>query len=325
MAAGPAAPAADGRGLAPVPRSVTVCVVVKDRRGPMASCLAGIAALETPPGAAVDVVVVDNGSTDGTLALLREHERPGLQVLSVAGTVGRARNAAVAASTADVVAFTDSDCVPEPGWLVAGVAPFSDPAVAVVQGRTLPASPVAGSWAVTQDIAARTGLFEACNVLYRREVLLAAGGFGEGIGFFGEDTVAGWRVLRTGARDAFADAARVRHDVTHPGYGWHLRRARFYAHWPALVRDFPEVRESLLWHHLFLRRRSAESLLALVGLATAVRRPVVGLAALPLLWRHRPRGRSRTALREAAGAVAFDLAVEAALLEGSLRHRTVLL
>ncbi len=189
----------------------------------------------------------------------------------------------------------------------------------------MPAHPPTVPWSVTQDISARTGLFEACNVLYRREPLLEAGGFGEAIGFFGEDTVAGRRVLRAGGRDAFAVGAVVRHDVTTPGFRWHLRRARYYVHWPELVRAFPELRGELLWHRLFLRRRSAEALLALAGLLLATRRPAAVVGAAPLLWRHRPRGRSRQAVREAGAAVLFDLAVEAALIEGSARARSVLL
>lgn len=309
--------------MAAVPTSVTVCVVVLDRLAAMSRCLDAIDTLTAPPGVTVDVVVVDNGSTDGTWEMLQA--RPGITARSVSGSVGVARNAALALAVGDVVAFTDSDCVPSPDWLVHGIAPFADPAVCVVQGRTRPAEDHGGPWSVTQDIAARTGLFEACNVLYRREVLTAVGGFGEDIGFFGEDTVAGWRVLRAGGQDAFAPDAVVLHDVTRPGYTWHLRRARYYAHWPALVRDFPEVRRDLLWHRWFLRRRSAESLLAATGVLLALRHPWTLVAAAPLLWRHRPQGLSREAARHAAGAVAFDLAVEAALVEGSLRTRTVLL
>lgn len=312
-----------------VPTSVTVCVVVLDRVAAMRRCLDAVLRLTAPEGVRVDVVVVDNGSTDGTWELLqaRAAELPQLTALAVTGPVGKARNAAVAAATGDVVAFTDSDCEPEAGWLVAGLRPFADPRVAVVQGRTVPAGPLDERWSVSQDIGSRSGLFEACNVFYRRPTLLEVGGFGEQIGFFGEDTLAGWRVLRTGASDVFAADAVVRHDVTHPGFAWHLRRARYYTHWPELLRELPELREELLWHRWFLRRRSAEAALALGGLVLAVvtRRPAAALAAAPLAWRHRPRGLSRQAVEDAAGALVFDLAVEAALVEGSARTGTVVL
>lgn len=307
----------------------TVCVVVLDRFAAMERCLDSLFRLAVPLGTDLDVVVVDNGSRDGTWEMLQTYaaHEPRLTVTRLEGSVGRARNAALAAAKGDLVAFTDSDCEPEPGWLVHGVVPFADPAVAVVQGRTVPGGATDRPWAVTQDIGSRSGLFEACNILYRRELLLAAGGFGEDIGFFGEDTVAGWRVLRAGGAAAFAHEAVVRHDVTFPGYRWHLGRARYYAHWPALVAEFPEVRDTLLWHRWFLRRRSAESTAALLGLLLALvtRRPGAAVAGVPLLWRHRPRGRTRADLRDAGGALLFDVAVSAALVEGSVRSRTLLL
>ena len=47
-----------------------------------------------------------------------------LRVLHCGGTLGAVRNAGVAASTGDVVAFVDSDCVPEPQWLDRGLTAF---------------------------------------------------------------------------------------------------------------------------------------------------------------------------------------------------------
>ncbi|MBV9291703.1 MAG: glycosyltransferase [Frankiales bacterium] len=305
--------------------TVSVCVVVKDRRELMLRCLDSIV---TQFHAAAEIVVVDNGSTDGTFEAMAEAAGtvPNLRVVQDTGTLGRARNTAVRTATCDIVAFTDSDCTAEPDWLSAGLAPFADEEVGVVQGRTVPEHPPVARWSATQDIAEPSGLFEACNVFYRRRALISAGGFDEEVGFFGEDTAAGWSVLRAGWRDGWAPDAVVSHVVTTPGLGWHLRRARGYANWPSLLRRFPERRD-LLWHGLFLRRRSAETDLALAGAVTAIllRRPEPLAALLPFAWRHRPRGVNRRALADSAGAAAFDLAVSAALLHGSLRERTPVL
>lgn len=290
----------------------SVCVVVKDRRDLMARCLHAVLA-EQPD----QVVVVDNGSTDGTWEDLQASaaQHPHLVVVQDLGPLGRIRNRAVELATGDVVAFTDSDCRPHPGWLAAGTAALVE-GVGVVQGRTVPATPVTQPWSVTQDLQAFTGLFEACNVFYRRDVLVAAGGFDERIGFFGEDTAAGWAVQRAGWAAAWAPNAVVEHVVTTPGFGWHLRRARFYGNWAALMRAYPEKR-TLLWHHWFLRRRSAEADLLLLGALTAgvtvSAWPL--LAGVPLLWRHRRSPRKAV----------FDLAISLALLRGTVRHRTVVL
>ncbi len=312
----------------PTPRA-SVCVVVKDRRDRMQRCLAAIAALEDVGGH--EVVLVDNGSTDGTLQALRRFATTsGLPVTVVeqpTGNLGQVRNVAVTAARAPVVAFTDSDCLPHPGWLRAGLAALDgDPAVGVVQGRTVAEHPPPSPWAVTQQIDHLTWLFEACNLFMRRDPLLAAGGFGEELGFFGEDTVAGWRVVRRGWEAAFAADAVVAHDVTDPGFGWHLRRAAYYRNWPGLIRQLPELRAHT-WHRWFLRSRSAGALVALAGMVAAalLRRPWLLLTALPLVWRHRPHEPSAGALGDTVRGILFDLAVEVALVRGTIRHREVLL
>ena len=302
--------------------TVTVCVVVKDRRELMMRCLDAVLA-EGPD----QVVVVDNGSSDGTYeALLAAAEtEPRMVVEQDRGSLGAIRNRAVRLATSDVVAFTDSDCRPRPGWVQAGLAALTD-GVGVVQGRTVPEREPTARWSATQDIGRFSGLFEACNVFFRREALVATRGFDEVVGFFGEDTAAGWAVERAGWASAWAQDAVVEHVVTEPGFGWQLRRTRGYANWPALLKAFPEKRD-LLWHQVFLRARSAETDAFLVGLlaAAALRNPLPAVLGVPFLWRHRLRGLSRQAVLDAGGAALFDMLISWALLKGSLRHRSVVL
>lgn len=80
----------------------------------------------------LDVLVVADGSRDRTVAIAAA---AGARVLDGPGQ-GKAAavNRGVAASTADVVVFTDANCALAPGALRALVAPFRDPAVAVVSG-----------------------------------------------------------------------------------------------------------------------------------------------------------------------------------------------
>ncbi len=311
--------------------SVTVAVVVKDRVGAMARCLDAIDALEGP--ADLEVVVVDNGSTDGTWDLLRSRApqmRWPTRVRQQAGSVGAARNAALQAARAPLIAYTDSDCQPDPGWLLALLAALTDD-VAVVQGTTLPADGPRHRWSATQHIDRWSGLYEACNIAYRVADLRDAGGFDADIGFFGEDTVAGWNLRRAGGRGTFAADAVVRHDVTHPGPGWFLRRGWGYANWPALVRRHPEMRRDLLWAGVFLRRRRIAAWGALVGLglggAQVVRggRPWALLLLAPEVAVHRPRRRGLRGVGDLLAGMLFDGAVSAGLLRGMVRERTPVL
>ncbi len=95
----------------------------------------------------------------------------------------RARSAAPGrppstAVTAPLMAFTDSDCIPEPaiGWQ--GSAPRSREGVDVVQGRTDPgARPCTGAGRRRCASSSGADLYETCNIAYRTEALREAGGF----------------------------------------------------------------------------------------------------------------------------------------------------
>jgi len=287
----------------------------------------------------VELVLVDNGSTDGSQALLEEwaSSGPGRITVRVEQNhgVAPARNLGLQKASAPIVAFTDDDCVPDDRWLERGLAAMDRPDVAVVQGATSPDPTVPlGRWPRTQEITGLTGFFETCNVFYRRDALLAAGGFDETLGWFGEDVAAAWSVLRRGGRAEFASDAQVVHAVTHPGFRAFLGYARHYTNWPAVVRQCPELRDTALWRRWFLRERSAELLALVLGagaLAASALTGRRGLAALglvlaaPGLRRRVPRHADRAAWIDAALLTVFDVAVEAALVEGSIRHRTLVL
>jgi glycosyltransferase involved in cell wall biosynthesis len=61
-----------------------------------------------------EVLVVDEGSTDGTVAVAREHG-----VRPILAATGRAREAGAAEATGELVVYLDADACPEPGWLTA--------------------------------------------------------------------------------------------------------------------------------------------------------------------------------------------------------------
>lgn len=78
------------------------------------------ATIEALLGQAVDVhyeiIVVDNKSTDATRDIVQSY--PGVRyIFEQEQGVSAARNAGIAASHGEVAAFTDDDCIPEPGWL----------------------------------------------------------------------------------------------------------------------------------------------------------------------------------------------------------------
>lgn len=130
---------------------------------------------------------------------------------------GGARNLAVAESRGDLIAFTDADAVPEPGWLdelERALGPNVDAvAGAIVNGTP---SSVVGTGGYLLEFAewlpARPGLplhGATCNLLIRRDALERAGGFPAEL-WPGEDTVVTVPIAERG-RLVFAPAARVHH------------------------------------------------------------------------------------------------------------------
>jgi len=112
--------------------TVTVVVPARDRVDELESCLASLT--PGPP-----VLVIDDGSDDPA-AVAERCAAHGARVLrrDVNGGPAAARNEAIAAVDTDLVAFVDSDCTVEEGWLEALVDLFEDPGIAAVAPRILP-------------------------------------------------------------------------------------------------------------------------------------------------------------------------------------------
>ena len=307
--------------------SVTVVVPVKDRRERMLRCLDALLALEYPN---YDVLVLDNGSSDGTAEACREHARDAdvpVRVEVIDGTVGKLRNRAAELSDSDLLAFTDSDCMPAPGWLAAGTWPFRDrPRVGVVQGTTLPEPGVEfEGWAATIEVTEWSGLYESCNLIVRREALAAADGFDEQVGHFWEDTAAGMSLMRDGWEAAFVPDALVHHDVTHPGFAWQLKRGQRYGNAAAVARKYPEIRRELFWGRIFLRSRNAKMVAAVAGVALAPFDRRALLLTVPYVWYRAPKPGEPWGLKGAVQATLFDLSIMIGLMRGSVRYRALVL
>lgn len=315
--------------MLPDPPAPTVVVPVRDRREEVLRCLEALLGQDLT---AAEVIVMDNGSVDGTAEAcekiavttrvpVRVERRPG------AG-VGALRNEGARLAGTEVVAFTDSDCRPAPGWLRAGAATMArDPGLGVLQGQTLPEPGVElGRWPATISVTQFSGQFETANLFVRRDALLATGGFLPDLAYW-EDVAGGWGIVHAGWRYGFDATALVHHDVTHPPFVWWLRRAVVgpYGNAAAAVRREPRLRDHLLWGQVFVSPHSAAVALAAVGLALAPARRRALLLTLPYLVARDPRVLHPTAPRTTAERIVFDAAVLAGRARGSLRHRRLVL
>jgi glycosyltransferase involved in cell wall biosynthesis len=286
-----------------------------------------------------EVVVVDNCSTDDTSAAIGTLD-PTLpfRVLVHRTPVNKgpapARNLGWRTASAPLLAFLDDDCTPAPGWLEAGLAALGDqPAAGVIQGRThvpdeVDVNQVAygpPDWEVLHAINGPTPQFETCNIFYRREVMEKIGGFDEGIGWWGEDTAAGWRALQAGWEGGFAFWAEVTHPVEQRGWGWFIRNGLNERNLIGLAVELPAYRAAAFWRPWAYRKEEAALVAAVVGAAVGLRfRPAL-LLALPYLWWRRPSVRHLSFFRLCFQIPILDAARISAHLRGSVEQRTLVL
>ena len=113
---------------------ITVVVCTRDRPELLDACLTALAAIDYPD---YEVLVVDNGAP-GAGAAQRAVRRGARYVREVRPGLDWARNRGLAAAQHDLVAFTDDDARPDPGWLRALGAAFADPTVMAVTGPVAP-------------------------------------------------------------------------------------------------------------------------------------------------------------------------------------------
>jgi mycofactocin glycosyltransferase len=212
---------------------VTVVIPVRDRHAELARCLAG---LRDGPA----VIVVDDGSADpaGIAAICAEH-RARVVHRAVNGGPAAARNTGLAASSTDVVAFLDSDCVPAAGWLERLLPHFKDQGVGAVAPRIVPH--LAGtSWLAryegassTLDMGARPSIVRpGARVSYVPGAALVVRKAAAGAGFaagmhVGEDVDFVWRMSAAGWRIRYEPAAVMGHDHRIRFRAWFSRRREY--------------------------------------------------------------------------------------------------
>jgi glycosyltransferase involved in cell wall biosynthesis len=308
----------------------SVIVPARDARRTLQRTLEALARQQTD--ADYEVIVVDDGSTDNTFELARSAPGPVKVIKQGPAGPGAARNAGVAEARGSALAFCDADVFPVDGWLQAGLDALQD--ADLVQGRVLPDPSVRlGPFDRTIWTGPEGGLWEAANMFVSRELFDRVGGFPDGIHPrrgkpLAEDVLFGYRAVRLGARAPFADAALAHHAVFPRGAGEYVAERLRLAHFPAMARSAPELRERFLYRRMFLDGRTARLDLALAAAALAVplRSRLPLLAALPYLVQVRARARrSEAAWSVAALDVAADLLGAAALAAGSVRHRSLVL
>ena len=206
----------------PLPRyprvSVVVCAYNAERT--MEACLASLEVLNYPD---YEVIVVNDGSRDRTLEIAERF--PYCRIISQPNKgLSVARNVGAEAASGEIVAYTDSDCVADPDWLsylvgrmeAGGLAACGGPNFPPPEESLVPAavavSPGGPTHVLISDEVAEH--IAGCNMAFRRDALLALGGFDPQYRAAGDDVDICWRFQDAGHTIGFSPAAIV----------WHFRR-----------------------------------------------------------------------------------------------------
>jgi GT2 family glycosyltransferase len=258
---------------------VSVVVPTHGRPALLARCLEALAA-QTLPRADYEVIVVSDGPDPRTGAVVQRSGLP-LRHLELERRSGpaAARNLGWRAAQSAIVAFTDDDTAPEPGWLAAGLAELAAGADAVAGSvvMPLPASPTD-----YERDAARLAEseFVTANCFVTAETLRAVGGFDERFTLpWREDSDLHFRLLEHGAAIRRAPLARVVHPVRAAGFGVSLRQQRKVLFDALLYKKHPQLYRQRIRRgpRIDYYATVAALLAAVVGLALG--RPAVAAAA----------------------------------------------
>jgi glycosyltransferase involved in cell wall biosynthesis len=309
--------------------AVSVVVSTYERPERLALLLDGLRRQTIAPSR-FEIVVVDDGSGPETEALLRAAQARGdlpLRIARHASNQGQSagRNTGWRLAQAPLVAFTDDDCVPTPGWLAALLAAAAEHPGTIVQGPTLPEPDELKRGLILARTVRSIELgpqYETCNIAYPRALLSDLGGF-DVRWAVGEDTDLAWRAIAAGAGAVAAPEALVHHAVDRPGLRAMLRDAARWSEAAHVFAAHPQARVMLHrrlfwnpWHELLIR--SVLSIWAPRWLRAIV------------LARHAQALYART--RELGGGAGdipalllYDTVQTGAMMRAAVRHRTPLL
>jgi glycosyltransferase involved in cell wall biosynthesis len=204
---------------------VSVVVPAYNAERTLGACLEALTRQVRP---ADEVVVVDNGSTDGTAAVAHAFcgRLSGLRVV-VEPRAGEAaaRNRGLEEARGDVIAFTDADCIPREDWLdqavralgawpecaaVAGEVAGYRPGRLVEKYLSVAAFPTPQQPCVVSGLGFPPPTFYTANFVVRRAALARVGRFDESL-TVGLDVDLCVRLLRAGFRIGYQPGAVVAH------------------------------------------------------------------------------------------------------------------
>jgi glycosyltransferase involved in cell wall biosynthesis len=206
----------------------SIVIATRDRSADLKVTLEHLARAEVPASWRVELLIVDNGSSDDTKAVALSAQLPKLETRYLyEGRRGKsyAYHTAMAAVRGKAMLFTDDDVHVPANWIEAMCGPILDGSADAVQGGVRIAPHLERPWlkgllrvwvASVEDPVHRPPGLVGANMACGRKALAAAGPFdlrlGPGASGYFEDTAFGWAVERAGLRIAYLPHIAVEHN-----------------------------------------------------------------------------------------------------------------
>ncbi|HYG22144.1 MAG TPA: glycosyltransferase family 2 protein [Verrucomicrobiae bacterium] len=208
--------------------NVSIIICTRNRADSLRQTLQNFRVVLPLEHGTAEVIIADNGSTDGTQEVAQRAEIPGFEVRYVfepnRGQVN-ARHAGMAVASGQIIVFTDDDVRPSPGWLRSLVEPIAADRADATVGTVRIAPHLLRSWMTSTHRGMLTSTenlnrqepeaMVGANMAFSRNVLTRVPGFDPELGpgrlGFWDDSLFSFQVKRAGFRLRMAVEAEMEH------------------------------------------------------------------------------------------------------------------
>ena len=225
--------------------SVSVVVVCYNESKNIKECIGSIMSQDYPSDK-YELLLVDNGSTDGTYDIIKGLSKQYGNIRVVINpirSISRSRNVGLRESYGDLIAFTDADCVVPANWLKTLVDGFlkykkNDPSLCAAGGSNIPPknrSRFYDTLGIFLDTFLGSGgsvqgriygedrylsHLPTVNVIYDKKIVSSIGGFDESLGSISEDQDLSTRLTKNGYRLVYLAGSFVWHKLRGNPLAW---------------------------------------------------------------------------------------------------------